>query len=196
MNYIAHLHIADVTNTSFVGNLIADFGGQPQRDSELYQGWALHQMVDSLVDNHQVSLEYRQIERIGRRRFAGIVQDVFMDYWLIRHWSAFSNEPFERFSERVIEGLSQDISLCPPRLCSMVKSLNEYNWLPNLGTLEGIEKAIYSIQRRWRFGHHLSPFLDDIHTEIAYVESVFLALYPDVLAASAAFEQDQIKPKA
>jgi Uncharacterized protein conserved in bacteria len=145
-------------------------------------------MVDSLVDHHAASIEYRQIERKGRRRFSGIVQDIFMDYWLVQHWSRFSDESFQSFSEKAVTSLSADLRMCPPRLHSMVESLVEYNWLPNLGTIEGIEKAIRSIQRRWRHGHHLSPFLDDIHAELAYVEPVFLSLYPEVLEASVRFQ--------
>ena len=57
MNFLAHLHIASFTNTSFVGNFLGDFvKGDPagQFNAEIVQGIRLHRFVDSYTDQHQV----------------------------------------------------------------------------------------------------------------------------------------------
>ncbi len=182
MNYIAHLHIASVTQTSFAGNLLGDFQWQADpRNTEFYLGWQLHQAVDTFVDAHDATLRFKELPRLGRRRFLGIIQDVVMDYWLIRHWQTFSDEPFERFAQRAVNGLSQVKPDCPERLQGMIGSLENHNWLPDLGKSSGIARAIGSIQRRWPLGHHLEPFVQELDDIILQAEQPFLDLYPDVL---------------
>ncbi len=183
MNYFAHLHIASLTNTSWVGNLLGDFPVvASQLDDDLYQGWRLHQMVDVMVDEHPASVAFRVMPRQGRRRFAGIVQDIAMDYWLIQYWSTFSDEALPSFCQRAVNGLVADKARTPERLTRMIESLEQHNWLANLGQLDGVEKAIYSIMRRWRHGHHLQGFVDELPNVIEQAEQPFLDLYPDLLA--------------
>lgn len=183
MNYFAHLHIASLTQTSWAGNLLGDFPVQAaDLEEDLLEGWRLHQAVDVWVDDHQASQTFRALPRQGRRRFAGIVQDIAMDYWLIRYWSNFSDEALSTFCQRAVRGLAEDKARCPSRLQGMIQSLQETNWLANLGRQEGVEKAIYSIMRRWRHGHHLQAFVDELPMILAQAEQPFLQLYPELLA--------------
>lgn len=182
MNYFAHLHIASVTNTSWVGNLLGDFSVDAnQLDSDLQVGWRLHQKVDVMVDKHEASLLFRSMSRKGRRRFSGIVQDIAMDYWLIQYWGRFSDVSLEKFCDQALVGLVKDKDRSPDRLKSMISSLEHENWLSNLGTMEGVDKAIRSIMRRWKHGEHLQGFVDDLPSVIAQAEAPFLSLYPDLL---------------
>lgn len=182
MNYFAHLHIASVTNTSWVGNLLGDFSVDAnQLDSDLQVGWRLHQKVDVMVDKHEASLLFRSMSRKGRRRFSGIVQDIAMDYWLIQYWGRFSDVSLEKFCDQALVGLVKDKDRSPDRLKSMIRSLEHENWLSNLGTMEGVDKAIRSIMRRWKHGEHLQGFVDDLPSVIAQAEAPFLSLYPDLL---------------
>jgi acyl carrier protein phosphodiesterase len=190
MNYFAHLHIASITKTSWVGNLLGDFPVDVgELDSDLLAGWRLHQQVDVMVDQHEASVLFRSMPRKGRRRFAGIVQDIVMDYWLIQNWKRFSTVPLTIFCDQAVLGLVKDKYRSPDRLRNMISSLENDNWLSNLGTLEGVEKAIHSIMRRWRYGEHLQYFLDDLPQVIAQAEAPFLALYPDLLD----YVQDEMK---
>ncbi|MGO3344826.1 MAG: ACP phosphodiesterase [Marinomonas sp.] len=183
MNYFAHLHIAYETKTSWAGNLLGDFPvTASELPADLYQGWRLHQKVDVMVDEHCVSVAYRSMERAGRRRFAGIIQDIVMDYWLIQYWSSFSQLPLDTFCQQAVAGLVEDINRCPVRLQNMIRSLQKNNWLAELGTEQGLVNAIHSIMRRWQHGHHLQPFLQELSVVIDQGEAVFLALYPDLLA--------------
>jgi acyl carrier protein phosphodiesterase len=182
MNYFAHLHIASITNTSWVGNLLGDFPVESASlDADLLTGWRLHQQVDVMVDNHAASLAFRAMSRKGRRRFAGIVQDIAMDYWLIQYWDRFSSVPLTVFCDQAVLGLVQDKTRSPERLVNMINSLETNNWLPDLGTLEGVNNAIFSIMRRWRHGHYLQDFVDELPKIIDQAERPFLDLYPDLL---------------
>lgn len=182
MNYIAHLHIAKLTQTSYAGNLLGDFPWQPDPSHpELWQGWRLHQAVDTFVDAHPQSEYFKSLPRAGRRRFAGIVQDILMDYWLVQNWSQFDDASFAVFAEHAVTELVRDKAYCPERLQRMITSLEQENWLADLGTDWGVERAIRSIQRRWPFGHHLEPFIEELALVLEQAKEPFLLLYPEVL---------------
>ncbi|MBJ7553079.1 ACP phosphodiesterase [Marinomonas spartinae] len=183
MNYFAHLHIAERTQTSFAGNLLGDFSVQVNTlPDDLLKGWRLHQKVDVMVDEHEQSALFRSMARTGRRRFAGIVQDIVMDYWLIRYWTQFSDIPLPLFCQQAVMALMADVHRCPERLQRMIFSLEQHNWLADLGTQQGVENAIRSIMRRWRHGQHLQPFIEELPEVLAQGETPFLRLYPDLLA--------------
>ncbi len=60
MNYLAHLHLADVANSDMLGNLLGDFAkGDPskQYSQEIVQGIRLHRAIDKFVDTHGISYE-------------------------------------------------------------------------------------------------------------------------------------------
>lgn len=182
MNYIAHLHIAKLTQTSYAGNLLGDFAWQPNPSyPELCQGWRLHQAVDTFVDAHPYSERFKRLPRAGRRRFAGIVQDILMDYWLVQNWSQLEEGAFQEFADRAVTELVQDKAYCPARLQRMIDSLEQNNWLADLGTDWGVERAIRSIQRRWPLGHHLEPFITELPLLLEQAREPFWYLYPDVI---------------
>lgn len=182
MNYVAHLHLAKITQTSYAGSLLGDFPWQPDPSApKLLQGWRLHQAVDTFVDAHTESDRFKSMPRQGRRRFAGIVQDIAMDYWLIRHWADYDVQPFDAFASEAVSALIADKAYCPERLQRMISSLEDYNWLKELGTYEGVERAIHSIQKRWRLGHYLAPFIDELDVLLEQAHVPFNRLYPDVI---------------
>jgi acyl carrier protein phosphodiesterase len=186
MNYVAHLHIADVTQTSFAGNLLGDFSrgiDLNQLPNTLQEGLVLHQFVDVFVDAHPASMAFRSLPHAGRRRFVGIIQDILMDYWLLQYWSRYSTRSIDDFCHKALTQLLLEKNHCPQRLQAMIDSLNRYNWLSELGTHQGVENAIQSIIRRWRHGDHLRPFLVDLEGIIERSETVFLDLYPDLMLA-------------
>lgn len=182
MNYVAHLHLAKITQTSYAGSLLGDFPWQPDPNTpELAQGWRLHQAIDTFVDAHAQSERFKAMPRAGRRRFAGIVQDITMDYWLVRSWPKYDPQPFDEFAAQAVVALVEDKRYCPERLQRMISSLEEYNWLQELGTKIGVERAIRSIQKRWPLGYHLEPFIDELDLLLEQANEPFLLLYPDVI---------------
>ena len=184
MNYLAHLHLAKLTNTSFSGNLLADFC-HPSLISTfpeaIQQGIAMHQFVDKTLDSHPVSVNFRAEQNIGRRRFAGIVQDLLMDYWLVRKWSIYSDISLPSFYQEFLPDLNQAKMLAGDRFQSLILSLEKNRWLESLGTLEGLQRALRSIMNRWKYGEYLMPFYDALPKLINETEAVFDRVYPDVI---------------
>ncbi len=80
MNYLAHLHLADVANSDMLGNLLGDFAkGDPskQYSLEIVQGIRLHRAVDKFVDTHGIVQACKKRFPEQQRRFALIALDMF-----------------------------------------------------------------------------------------------------------------------
>lgn len=187
MNYLAHLHLAKLSNTSYCGNLLGDFSRQLDTDrlpAEIILGIKMHQYIDKTVDAHIASLAFRETQTVGRRRFSGIVLDILLDYWLVNKWHEFNTTPLDEFYDDFLPDLRQHHDLCPPRLQMLISSLDNNRWLSDLGQLSGVEKALNSIMRRWRYGHHLQPFYDTLPTLMAATEITFDQVYPDLITSA------------
>jgi len=184
MNYLAHLHLAKVSHTSYCGNLFGDFTKRVELTTlplELQIGIKHHQYVDKLVDTHALSVMFREQQTVGRRRFVAIVQDILMDYWLVNKWHTFNDVSLDDFHRQLLPDLLAHHAICPPRLQSLIESLEQTPWLPNLGELQGVEKALSSIMRRWQHGHYLQPFYDALPNLIQQTETIFDQVYPDLI---------------
>jgi len=186
MNYLAHLHLAKHTNTSFTGNLVADFchaSQMKQLPLDIQKGIAIHQFVDKTLDSHLSSLHFRAGQQIGRRRFAGIVQDLLMDYWLVNKWSQYCDVSLDLFYQEFLPDLREHKGLVNDAYQRLIESLDQERWLGNLGELKGIQRALMSIVKSWRYGDYLMPFYHSLPELIDNSESLFDVVYPDVINA-------------
>lgn len=87
MNYLAHIHIANHTQTSLLGNFLGDFvKGQAFNDlpRELATGVRLHRKIDQFTDSHELVKGLRRSFPRDLRRVAGIVIDITFDYFLLQ----------------------------------------------------------------------------------------------------------------
>ena len=81
MNYIAHIHIAEHTDTSMVGNFLGDFvkGSELQYlPAELETGIRLHRSVDVFTDQHPAIIKLKSAFPPSIRRMAGITIDIYL----------------------------------------------------------------------------------------------------------------------
>ncbi|NIG19514.1 DUF479 domain-containing protein [Pantoea sp. Al-1710] len=89
MNFLAHLHLAQLADSSLLGNLMADFvrgNVQSQWPEPVVAGIAMHRRLDVLTDNLPEVREARQFFRAETRRVAPITLDVIWDHFLALHW--------------------------------------------------------------------------------------------------------------
>ena len=90
MNFLAHLHLAHLADSSLSGNLLADFvRGNPAEDysPEVIDGIFMHRRIDVLTDNLPEVTEAKAWFRPEPRRVAPFPLDVMWDHFLSRHWS-------------------------------------------------------------------------------------------------------------
>lgn len=93
MNFLAHLHLAHLADSSLSGNLLADFvRGNPATHypPDVVEGIYMHRRIDVMTDNLPEVREAREWFRHETRRVAPITLDVMWDHFLSRHWTQIS----------------------------------------------------------------------------------------------------------
>ena len=106
MNFLAHLHLAHLADSSLSGNLLADFvRGNPEThfSPDVVEGIFMHRRIDVMTDNLPQVREAKEWFRSETRRVAPITLDVM--------WDRFSVAPLVGNIPRLPAG-----GLCP--LCT------------------------------------------------------------------------------
>nr|WP_293243617.1 ACP phosphodiesterase [Panacagrimonas sp.] len=109
VNFLAHLWLADRSDTSLAGSVLgdvvrgADLSAYPH---EIAIGVRLHRRVDAATDRHAVMRREREAFVEGERRYAGIVLDLAADHALAQAWSDFHPQPLPDFARHCAEALA------------------------------------------------------------------------------------------
>ncbi len=188
MNYLAHLHIADLTRTSLIGNLLGDFvKGDPrnQFDQTVSTGIQLHRFVDSYIDQHPAVIDTKGLFTGSARRFSGIALDMFWDHCLANHWSDYHNVALEQFCRSCETEIGQfDTHQLPHRFVEVNRRIWLDGWLLSYRELNNIEFALAKISTRSPRLADLTlcfPYLDKHYDEL---NKVFHSVYPQIMSAS------------
>ncbi|PXX40159.1 ACP phosphodiesterase [Aquitalea magnusonii] len=189
MNYLAHLQLAPDDASARVGNLLGDFikpahaGHLPP---SLQQGMALHRQIDSYTDSHPLVLQSKTRIAAERRRYAGILVDIFYDHFLARHWDTFASLPLAAFTRRSYAELQQHRQWLPPRLLDMLPRMQAEDWLGSYAETEGIAAVLRGFSRhRIRRDNPVATGIDDLLQQYTALEADFLAFYPQLQQAVA-----------
>ena len=187
MNYLAHLHLADVSQSSPLGNMLGDFvkGRDLSTYSEAHAvGIRLHRAIDQYTDRHPVNAATRDLFPSAYRRYAGICLDVFWDYFLSVHWRRFHPEPLEAWVQRQYQDLAAEIEqveLDNPRLMAVLPRMIKYDWLTSYGNTGNIRLALERIGQRLRRPMPLDETLTVLTEQHKALEQGFLEFYPEAM---------------
>lgn len=110
MNFLAHLWLADQSQTSLAGSILGDVvrgANLSAYPDEIAAGIRLHRRIDALTDRHPSIVALRAAQPDGRRRYAGIVLDMVADYLLSADWPRYSAVALPSFCARAGEAIEQ-----------------------------------------------------------------------------------------
>jgi len=194
MNFLAHLHIASVTNSSFLGNFLGDFvKGNPddQFNAQIVQGIRLHRFVDSYTDQHALIKSAKSLFPEQLRRFSPIALDMFWDHCLSKHWSDFASSSLVDFCQQAqlqIANESQvEESDLPVRFQRVSQLAWQNKWFERYSEIETINFALQKMALR---STRMAPLAETGETLLANYELLskqFFVLYPDVLQKAVEF---------
>lgn len=145
MNYLAHAYLAGDADSDRLGGLLGDFvkgplpGGLP---ADLAAGVALHRRIDSYADAHPAFQRSRARVSAARRRYAGVMVDMFYDHLLAAHWETYSALPLTQYSRGVYDLLDAHVALLPERLGQVRIWMRKDDWLCSYRTLQGTGDAL------------------------------------------------------
>ena len=187
MNYLAHLHLGGQRPEELLGSLYGDFVKgllHGQYSPEIERGIQLHRSIDVFTDHHP--LVDQALERFShtRRRYAGIVLDVFFDHCLARDWSRYAEQPLERFTADFYRVLKAQAHL-PSRLARIAPHMAAHDWLGSYQHFETLEQVFVGISRRLSRPQELAGAMQDLTSLYAPLSEDFRAFYPQLQAYAA-----------
>ncbi len=184
MNYLAHLFLADDTPESLLGNLLGDFmkgAVKEQFSNSIQQGIELHRKIDSYTDSHPVVRNAKHLISLERRRYAGVLLDVFYDHFLAKYWMNYSSITLKDFSKKVYNILWQNQSILPDKLRLAVPKIIEQDWLNSYQEISGIELALNRLARRAKNGNALAEGIEELNAHYQEIDYSFKNFFPDLI---------------
>ena len=182
MNYLAHLHLGGQRPGQLLGSLYGDFVKgrlQGQFDPEVEAAIALHRRIDVFTDRHPlVDIALGRFSET-RRRYAGIVLDVFFDHCLARDWTLYADRPLEQFTADVYQVLSRERQL-PERLAKIAPHMVANDWLGSYREFEVLEQVLRGISRRLTRPEELAGAMAELRRLYETLSEDFSLFYPQL----------------
>ena len=184
MNYLAHLFLAEDTPESLIGNLLGDFMKgvvKEQFSNSIQQGIELHRKIDSYTDSHPVVRNAKHLISLERRRYAGVLLDVFYDHFIAKYWMNYSSITLKDFSKKVYNILWENQLILPERLRLAVPKIIEQDWLNSYQEISGIELAVNRLARRAKNGNVLAGGVEELKAHYQEIDYSFQNFFPDLV---------------
>jgi acyl carrier protein phosphodiesterase len=187
MNYLAHLLLADDSDASRIGNLLGDFTRglisdlEKKFPAEVVRGIRMHRAVDRFTDSHSAFKSARGLLQPERRRFAGIVVDIFYDHFLCVHWHDYSDIPLADFIASVYRALEEHPEWRAGRLAEVFPLMRDEDWLMRYSTVEGVHNTLLRVSRRSHRIAGIAHASDDLRTHYPSFQALFHRFMPDLL---------------
>lgn len=184
MNYLAHLHLGGDAPAQLLGSLYGDFVKGPlkgQWPQAVEQAIRLHRRIDVFTDAHPLVEQARARFPGARRRFSGMVLDVFFDHCLALHWAEFSAQPLPDFTARVYRVLAAEPVL-PERLALIAPRMAAQDWLGSYRDFAVLEQVLQGLQRRLSRPQGLDGALVELEQLYLPLTDDFRAFYPQLQA--------------
>ena len=189
MNYLAHAYLAGDADSDRLGGLMGDFVKGPLPcglPADLAAGVALHRRIDSYADTHPAFQRSRARVSAERRRYAGVMVDMFYDHLLASHWEAYSAQALTQYSRAVYDLLDANAPLLPERLGQVRIWMRKDDWLGGYRTLEGTGNALDRIARhRLSRPGTLPGAIEELANDYPGFKADFLEFMSDAIAMTA-----------
>ena len=130
------------------GNYIGDFvkGKQVQNYPKKVQaGLYLHRWIDSTTDQKDTLPHCKAMIREKFGKFSSIILDMFIDHYLAKNWSLYSNESLQSFQDRNVKLLlmyKNEMHAHPSRFLDYIIEKNLFVNYANLNTINDVLNGI------------------------------------------------------
>jgi acyl carrier protein phosphodiesterase len=184
VNFLAHAYLAEGSDHAIVGSLMGDFVKGPlggRYGAELTRALVLHRRIDTYTDAHDVVRQSRHRVSPARRRFAGVLVDVFYDHFLARNWDEYCDVPLERFTAHVYAVLREHHALLPERLQHIATRMAATDWLASYRHVEAVGSALDRMGGRLKRGNALLRSAEELLAQYDAFEADFRIFFPDVV---------------
>ncbi|MGC6387856.1 ACP phosphodiesterase [Ewingella sp. S1.OA.A_B6] len=185
MNFLAHLHLASLANSSLLGNLLADFvRGNPDGlySDNIVSGIRMHRRVDVMTDGLQEVKIARGYFRQEFRRVAPITLDVMWDHFLSLHWEKLvPHISLEDFIAQCQQEIEPQLVGMPERFQNLNAWLWPERWMQRYAALPFIGNVLTGMASRRPKLSALEGSFHDLELNYDALEQLFWQFYPQMM---------------
>ncbi|MCX6017821.1 MAG: ACP phosphodiesterase [Chloroflexi bacterium] len=185
MNWLAHLLLAEPDVESWIGAVAADWVKGEARtrfSAGVQRGFALHRTVDMYTDSHATVLRSQARIVAPYRRYAGVLIDIFYDYFLSARWGEYCPQPREEFIASVYTALAEHEPHLPPEVARGFAYMRRDDWLGSYATVDGIALTLRRLSHRLRPGNLLAEGAAQIEIHMDALDADFCEFFPQMRA--------------
>jgi len=183
MNFLAHMYLSGYESDIIAGNFAADFLRTSQTrllPEGIRQGIHLHRKIDSFTDSHEKFRDSVALLRPTQGKYAPVIADILYDHYLSRHWSDFSQEPLEIFSNRIYKALDEQAGHLPEKVRYIIPRMIEDDFLLSCKNETRLYKTFERLGKRARFPHSFHKAIDDLNQHYPAFEMHFRQFLPAI----------------
>ena len=185
LNFLAHLYLAEPTDESLIGNLLGDFAkGLPvtlekRFPQKVVRGIVQHRAVDVFTDAHPTFHQARTLLSPHRTRLAGIVVDVFYDYFLSNRWPG-GGKALQEFIDHCHHTLLANDEWLSPQLRAVLPRMISENWLGSYSTIDGLALTFRRVATRSPVAAGVLGAEEDFIRNQDKLEALYDEFFPDL----------------
>jgi acyl carrier protein phosphodiesterase len=184
VNFLAHLYLAEREPDALLGSLMGDFVKGPLQgrfSPALTRALTQHRKVDTFTDAHPIVRASRDRVAPPRRRFAGVLVDVFYDHFLALHWEDYADQPLDAFAREVYALLRAREAILPDRLRRIAPLMAQFDWLGSYRRIDAVHAALDRMGERLKRGNALLGAGEELIANYDGLEADFRAFFPEVV---------------
>ncbi len=189
MNYLAHLHLASLADSSLLGNLMADYiRGNPRGiwPEKVTEGILLHRRIDAMTDALPEVRTARGFFRAETRRVSPITLDVIWDHFLSRNWDKIvPHTALPDFLHQARLTIQPALSTTPERFQHLNGYLWTERWMEKYAQASYLQNVLIGMASRRPRLAALADSYQDFVAHYALLEELFWQFYPVMMAKAA-----------
>lgn len=143
--------LAESTPALMVGGVIGDWikgplpAGLP---ADLAQGVALHRAIDVFVETHPAFIRSRMRVSDERRRYAGVLVDIFCDHLLARDWMRHHSSVLSNYCQLIYLQIGTRMDDLPESARPAMRMMAQEDWIQSYAQLDGIADILRRMAQR------------------------------------------------
>ena len=182
MNFLAHAFLAGEDPALIVGGVAGDWikGPLPGRlPADLARGVALHRAIDRFADEHPAFRASRSRISAARRRYSGVLVDIYYDHLLAAQWPPAGKPALTDYCRTIYRMVAERSGDLPETALPALRRMAAEDWLASYARLDGIADILQRMSRHARQPNPLAGGEAELVADMAGFDQDFRRWLPD-----------------
>ena len=183
MNYLAHIFLSGDNRKIQIGNFVGDAvkGHAYKKFSpDFRKGILLHRAIDDYTDHHPLVREAIELPRGEFGRYAGVITDIFFDYFLATGFRRYTGKSLRRFAFGFYASLIVNYRYLPERFKGFLWHFILTNRLVKYASLAGIRRSLEIMVEYKNLGVDPDKAIGFLAANRVQLQGIFERFFPDV----------------